>query len=226
LSLPILRHPRARRYTIRVRNAYRDVVLTMPKRGSLADAHSFAQKNAAWIAAKLAQLPDVVPFAPGEMIPFRGVPHRIEHRASARGTAWVEQDESGNALLCVAGDAAHVTLRVSDFLKREAKKSADRRSRVYAASSASVSAGSACAIARRAGAHARKAGRCLIRGAHPRPGLRAGLSRGARNRASHRTQSFGAFLEPARFHDARSHACGSLAQCTGQQLHRYGKARR
>jgi predicted metal-dependent hydrolase len=133
-ELAILRHPRARRYTIRVRNAYRDVVLTMPKRGNLADAHRFAQKNAAWIAAKLAQLPDAVPFAPGEMIPFRGVPHRIEHRASARGTAWIEQDETGNALLCVAGDAAHVARRVRDFLKREAKKALTERSRIYAAS--------------------------------------------------------------------------------------------
>lgn len=132
-ELSILRHPRARRYTIRVRNASRDVVLTMPKRGSLADAHRFAQNHAAWIASKLAQLPDVVPFAPGEIIPFRGVPHRIEHRTSARGAAWIEQDESGNALLCVAGDAAHVSRRIGDFLKREAKKALTERSRSYAA---------------------------------------------------------------------------------------------
>lgn len=132
-ELAILRHPRARRYTIRVRNASRDVVLTMPRRGSLADAHRFAQNNAAWIASKLAALPDTVPFAAGEMIPFRGVPHRIAHRALTRGTAWVEQDESGNASLCVAGDAAHVARRVRDFLKREAKKTLTERSRAYAA---------------------------------------------------------------------------------------------
>lgn len=131
-ELAVVRHPRARRYTIRVRDAYRDVVLTMPRRGSLADAHNFAQKNVGWIASKLARLPDVVPFEDGEIVPFGGVPHRIAHRAKARGTVWVELDESGNALLCVAGDRKHVSRRITDFLKREAKKALTQRSRLYA----------------------------------------------------------------------------------------------
>jgi predicted metal-dependent hydrolase len=131
--LSVVRHPRARRYTIRVRDAYRDVVLTMPRRGSLADAHNFAQKNAAWIAAKLARLPDVIPFADGEILPLHGLPHRIVHKPRGRGTAWVEHDESGNALLCVSGDEAHVSRRVSDFLKREARRLLTEASRAYAA---------------------------------------------------------------------------------------------
>jgi predicted metal-dependent hydrolase len=132
-ELSVVRHPRARRYTIRVRDAYRDVVLTMPRRGSLADARNFAQKNVAWIASKLARLPDVVPFADGETVPVHGVPHRITHRPQARGTAWVERDESGNAFLCVAGERAHIARRVTDFLKREAKQALTSASRAYAA---------------------------------------------------------------------------------------------
>lgn len=132
-ELAIVRHPRARRYTIRVRDAYRDVVLTMPARGSLAEAHNFAQKNVTWIASKLARLPDVVPFEEGQSIPFRGVPHVICHHPAARGTVWIEQDERGNAFICVAGDAAHVSRRVGDFLKREAKKALTDASRAYAA---------------------------------------------------------------------------------------------
>lgn len=132
-ELAVVRHPRARRYTIRVRDAYRDVVLTMPTRGNLADAHNFAQKNVAWIASKLARLPDVVPFTDGEIIPFRGVSHKIVHRADARGTVWVETDESGNRLICVAGSVTHVSRRVTDFLKREAKKTLTDASRAYAA---------------------------------------------------------------------------------------------
>lgn len=131
-ELAIVRHPRARRYTIRVRDAYRDVVLTMPRRGSLADAHVFAQKNVAWIELKLARLPDVVPFADGEIIPVRGLPHRIMHRPRERGTVWIENDESGNALICVAGSAAHISRRVTDFLKREAKKVLTDASHGYA----------------------------------------------------------------------------------------------
>jgi predicted metal-dependent hydrolase len=132
-ELAVVRHPRARRYTIRVRDAYRDVVLTMPTRGNLADAHVFAQKNVAWIASKLARLPDVVPFADGEVIPFRGMPHKIEHRPEVRGTVWIEQGETGNKTICVAGSAAHISRRVTDFLKREAKMALVGASRVYAA---------------------------------------------------------------------------------------------
>ncbi len=132
-ELAVVRHPRARRYTIRVREAYRDVVLTMPMRGNLADAHNFAQKHVAWIASKVARLPDIVPFADGASIPFRGTPHRIVHRPRGRGTVWIEQDDSGNAIICVAGNASHVSRRITDFLKREAKKALTGASRAYAA---------------------------------------------------------------------------------------------
>lgn len=132
-ELAIIRHPRAKRYTIRVRDAYRDVVLTIPKRGNLAEAHNFAQKNVAWIASKLARLPNIVPFANGEIVPFRGIPHSITHRPQGRGSVWLEHDLIGNALICVSGDAAHISRRVTDFLKREAKKTLTDRSRFYAA---------------------------------------------------------------------------------------------
>jgi len=132
-ELAIVRHPRARRYTIRVREAHRDVILTMPVRGNLADAHSFAQKNVSWIASKVARLPDTVPFADGAIIPFKGMPHQIQHRPHSRGTVWLERDENGNAFICVAGNPAHVSRRVADFLKREAKKALTDASRAYAA---------------------------------------------------------------------------------------------
>ena len=54
-------------------------------------------------------------------MPLRGVDHRIEHRAGARGTVWIEIGEAGVHLLCVAGEEPHLPRRVRDFLKREAK---------------------------------------------------------------------------------------------------------
>ena len=79
------RHRQARRYTLRIQAASRDVVLTMPMRGSVAEAKAFAQKNGAWIAARLRRLPQASPFMPGATLPVRGVLHRIEHRPRARG---------------------------------------------------------------------------------------------------------------------------------------------
>src|SRR3989304_4530292 len=53
----VRRHRQARRYTLRIHSATRDVVLTMPPRGSLTQAREFAQKHGAWIAARLQRLP-------------------------------------------------------------------------------------------------------------------------------------------------------------------------
>jgi predicted metal-dependent hydrolase len=116
------RHRQARRYTLRVVAVTREAVLTMPPRGSFREARDFAQKHGAWIAARLGRLPQAAPFAHGTVLPVRGTPHTIVHRRALRGTAWTETDRHGNRLLCVAGEAEHVARRVTDFLKREAKR--------------------------------------------------------------------------------------------------------
>lgn len=115
----------ARRFTLRVRAATRDAVLTMPPRGSLTRAKIFVERHAAWIGARLARLPVPTPFGPGAAIPLRGVLHEIVHHPEARGTVWVETDkiDDGIALphLCVSGAAAFVARRVQDFLIRQAR---------------------------------------------------------------------------------------------------------
>ena len=125
----VRRHRQARRYTLRIQAATREVILTMPPRGSLREAKEFAQKHGGWIAARLDRLPQAVPFADGTLVPFRGVPHRIAHRPGVRGTVWVEASDEGGPLLCVAGGAAHVGRRVGDFLRREAHRDLDVASR-------------------------------------------------------------------------------------------------
>ena len=121
----------ARRYTLRVRFAARDAVLTMPQRGSLRDARAFAERHAAWIAARLGRLPEAIPFAPGSIAPLRGVDHVLTHRPKARGVAWsepldaetlAEMDGGAEFALCVTGSVEHMHRRVSDFYKREARR--------------------------------------------------------------------------------------------------------
>ena len=132
-EIEVRRHPAARRYSLRVRETSRDVVLTMPTRGSFRQARAFAERNAAWIAARLKRLAPIVAFADGNTIPLRGVPHRIVHRLNARGPVWCEAGEDGAALLCVAGGAQHVARRVADFLKREARSDLAAACRRHAA---------------------------------------------------------------------------------------------
>jgi predicted metal-dependent hydrolase len=126
------RHRQARRYTLRVQAATREVVLTLPPRGSVKEAKAFAKKHGGWIAARLGRLPELVPFAHGTLLPLRGVPHRIVHRRGVRGTVWTDKDQYGNHILCVAGDAPHVARRITDYLKREARRDVEVASRRYA----------------------------------------------------------------------------------------------
>jgi predicted metal-dependent hydrolase len=127
------RHRQARRYTLRIQATTREVILTIPPRGTLKEARGFAQKQGGWIAARLGRLPEAAPFADGAIVPLRGVPHRIEHRHGARGTVWIEADAGGDRILCVAGNAPHIDRRVGDFLRREAKRELELASLKFAA---------------------------------------------------------------------------------------------
>ncbi|MGC1761470.1 MAG: metal-dependent hydrolase, partial [Pseudolabrys sp.] len=74
----VRRHRQARRYTLRIHAVSREVVLTMPPRGSVKHARDFAERHGAWIASRLRRLPGAAPFVHGAVLPLRGRLHRIE----------------------------------------------------------------------------------------------------------------------------------------------------
>ncbi|MDB5534767.1 MAG: hypothetical protein JWO28_3082 [Hyphomicrobiales bacterium] len=128
----------ARRFTLRVRNATRDVVLTIPRRASITDARDFAEKHAAWIGERLQKLPQPVPFEHGGIIPLRGIAHIILHKPDARGTVWIEAYTPHNSdgpllALCVAGRKEHVARRVVDYLRAQAMADLKVAVKVHAA---------------------------------------------------------------------------------------------
>src|SRR5438445_13318069 len=131
-SIRLRRHRRARRYTLRIHPSDREAILTMPPRGTLVDAKDFAQRHGGWIAARLGRLPKAAPFLPGTVIPLRGVPHRIVHRAGQRGTVWTEVRDSGERIICVAGGVEHADRRVHDFLKLGARSDLQSSAEAYA----------------------------------------------------------------------------------------------
>jgi predicted metal-dependent hydrolase len=112
----------ARRFTLRVRAATRDVVLTMPPRGSVTGARSFAQRHAAWIGVRLSRLPQPAPFGPGSTVPLRGVAHEIAHSPVGRKPVWVETGADSVPRICVSGALPHLPRRVRDYLVREARR--------------------------------------------------------------------------------------------------------
>ena len=111
----------SQRFTLRVRAATRDVLLTMPSRSSVRAAREFAERHAAWIGARLARLPQPVAFVDQAVTPLRGVDHTIVHRPDERGVVWIEMGPLG-PLICVAGERPFIARRVTDFLKREARR--------------------------------------------------------------------------------------------------------
>lgn len=126
-AVELRRLPQARRFTLRVRAASRDAVLSMPARARLADAIGFAERHGAWIATRLNRIPEALGFVAGAVVPLRGVPHTVVHSPDRRGTVSVEE-----GAILVSGDAAFLSRRVQDFLKREARKDLEVATRHYA----------------------------------------------------------------------------------------------
>lgn len=117
----IKRMAHARRFTLRIRSAKQEVVLTLPQNASLSRARLFAERHADWIGARLGRLPAATGFRHGATVLIRGLDHRIEHRPDSRGTVWVEC-ASEEPLLCVTGDVPFVARRVKDFLIQLARR--------------------------------------------------------------------------------------------------------
>ncbi len=216
--IAINRSTRSRRFTLRVRAASRDVLLTMPARAPLASAREFAERHSAWIGVRLARLPRPVAFEPSAKAPLRGVDHTIVHRPSQRGVVWIEPGAQG-PLLCVAGERPHVARRVADFLKREALKDIE-----------AAVARHAKAIGRSAEAHFRArhgeplglvlVGRPaqLLLAPDPRAALRARLSRRPRGGAHGPHEPFPKILDAGRPRVPGREARGGLAQGARREL--------
>ncbi|SRR5579875_347890 len=111
------RSPRARRVSLRIDPSVGAVVVTLPMRAARSAGVSLLMDNAAWVSERLARLPDAVPLAPGFEIEIGGVPHVIRHVPNVRGGVWIE-----GVCLCVSGEAAFIRRRVTDFLRREARR--------------------------------------------------------------------------------------------------------
>ncbi len=103
------------------RRPRRGRVVTIPRRGTIAEARAFVARHADWLAERIVP-PEARPaVAAGSRVPLRGVPHRLVPTGTARGTVRVSADTEGEPILLVPGDPAHLARRVEDHLKRLAR---------------------------------------------------------------------------------------------------------
>jgi predicted metal-dependent hydrolase len=111
------RSARARRISLRIDARSGQVVVTLPKRAAKSAGMALLNDNAAWVAARLAALPEAVRFEAGASVTIDGLPHVIRHEAALRGGAWI-----GDGALHVTGAPEFMARRVGDFLRAEARR--------------------------------------------------------------------------------------------------------
>ena len=104
----VRRHPAARRLTLRVSQVRREVVLTIPEGGSLAEAGKFVAQHMDWVRQRLEALPSRIELINSARILFRGEPHRIEMLGPTRHQriAWSEGTRAARLALKELVDAA------------------------------------------------------------------------------------------------------------------------
>jgi predicted metal-dependent hydrolase len=118
VDIPVIirRSPRARRISLKIDSHNHTAILVLPRHISESDGLRFASQQRQWIMAQLQDLPDLVPFTEGAIIPVRGEDCRIIHPGAGRGVV-----ENTDGTLSVFGRPEHLARRLKDWLKREAR---------------------------------------------------------------------------------------------------------
>jgi len=114
------RNRRARRIILRLDIDGGDspgVVVTLPPGASRADGLNWATRQHAWIARRLDCVPLRIVFADGVTVPFIGADHIIRHAPGTRRGVWREAET-----IMVSGRPEHLARRLSDWLRREARR--------------------------------------------------------------------------------------------------------
>jgi predicted metal-dependent hydrolase len=124
IPVVIRRNARARRLILRIDEALGLPVLTLPARTPITSGETFLKKHIDWLDERLRRLAPSAPFSDGSVFPLRGTPCRIRARRG-RGIVTLERRESG-LVLSVPGEPEFLARRVTDWLRREAKRDLER----------------------------------------------------------------------------------------------------
>jgi predicted metal-dependent hydrolase len=120
IPVVIKRNARARRLILRIDEGLGLPVITIPSRMALARGEDFLRENLHWVESRLSRISPAVPFSDGGVFPLRGAPCRIVH-SGGRGLIEVKR-EPGGWVLTVPGQPEFLIRRVTEWLKREARR--------------------------------------------------------------------------------------------------------
>lgn len=131
VPLTVRINPRARRIIVKVHPSTGAVSVVAPSARAVNPALDFARSERGWIAERLARIPPPVPFAPGAMLPYRGIDHVIRWSGSRRGLVTIDQ-EAYRPTIRVSGGLEFINRRVEDWYKRQARFHLSRKVEYYA----------------------------------------------------------------------------------------------
>ena len=132
IAVTLRPNARARRIILRIDKQGDGIILTVPPGTSHSRAMEFAASQGAWIWQQLAKQPDMVRLEAGEVIPVRGIRHRIVADSNRRTPVWCGEFDDDEALLFVSGDEAHHARRLKDWLKKQARADLSASAHAYA----------------------------------------------------------------------------------------------
>ena len=125
------RNSRAKRIILRLTRECSGVVVTLPKNVSAARAQAFVEKSVSWISKHLKHRTPRTVLGPGSIIPLRGIPHEVRSTTTRRGVIAIDP---ATRVILVPGDPRHVSRRLQDWLKAQAKAELMAASMRYAKS--------------------------------------------------------------------------------------------
>jgi hypothetical protein len=112
------RNSKAKRIILRLTRESTGVVVTLPKNVNSARALAFVEKSVPWISKHLKQRSPRTVLGHGSIIPLRGIAHEVRAGAARRGLITVDSEACH---IIVPGDPRHLSRRLQDWLKAEAK---------------------------------------------------------------------------------------------------------
>lgn len=130
VQIVVRRNARAKSYRLSL-SVRGDPVLTFPARGRWPDAEAFLERNRGWLEVRLARRHSPYRLAEGGIIPVRGVDHGIAASGRLRGTVTVSSS-GRDPVLTVPGAPEHISRRLVDWLKSEARRDLEDRCAVHA----------------------------------------------------------------------------------------------
>ena len=111
----------ARRFTLKVRAATHEAVLTIPARASLKTALAFAERHAEWIGTRLDSLPNRIPLEPGIALPLRGIDHLVVLDSAALRRVQSDVSADGEPVLKVSSREVAPAAALYAFLIGQAR---------------------------------------------------------------------------------------------------------